>query len=251
MSKNRLVIANWKMNPRTLIEAKDLAKSTRTYASKMKNLDVIICPPAVFLESLKSSSKTKIGAQDISKEEQGSFTGQVSAKQVVSVGASYVIIGHSERRAVGETDQDVAGKVLQSVVSGLLPIVCIGEKIHDTDGEYLKELKEQITIALSLIKKTELWKVTIAYEPVWAIGAKEAMSPHDIYETVLYLRKILSDIYGKTVGTSINIIYGGSVDATNARSIIKEGNVGGILVGRQSWNMDTFGPLLKAVDSII
>ncbi len=251
MSKNRLVIANWKMNPRTLSEAKELAKETRGYASRMKNVDVVICPPAVFLESLKSSSKTKTGAQDISKDEQGSFTGQISAKQAVSVGASYSIVGHSERRALGETNQDVAGKVLQAVVAGLNPILCIGEKVHDSEGEYLKELQEQITVGLSLIKKTELWKVTIAYEPIWAIGASSAMTPHDIYETVLYLRKILSDIYGKTVGTSINILYGGSVDATNAQSIIKEGNVGGLLVGRQSWSIETFGPLLKSVDSII
>jgi triosephosphate isomerase len=249
MSKKKLVIANWKMNPGSLKEAKVLAKASRLHASKLKRTQLVICPPSLYIESLKSKGKVKIGGQNSSTEDRGSYTGETSPYQLRASGAEYVIVGHSERRKLGETNDMIAKKVVRAVVSGLIPIICIGENTHDADGAYLEELKTQLISAVSMIKPSELWKVIIAYEPIWAVGAVEAMSPHDIHGTTLYLKKIINDAYGNNFASTIKMLYGGSADANNAGMIMKEGRVDGLLVGRQSLEPDTFKLLLQAVDA--
>lgn len=247
--KKKLVIANWKMNPENLKEAKNLAKKSRVHASKLKRTELVLCPPTLYIESLKSKGKVKIGAQNSSTEDKGSYTGEISPYQLKASGAEYVILGHSERRKLGENDEMVAKKVVRAVVAGLTPIVCIGENIHDADGAYLEELKRQLLTSLVSLKPSDLWQVVIAYEPVWAVGAAQAMTPHDIYETTLYLKKILTDTYGPTIAPTVRMLYGGSADASNAAEIMKEGKVDGLLVGRQSLEPDTFKLLLQAVDN--
>lgn len=248
--KKKLIIANWKMNPDSEKSAKELALSIKKSASRLSGVDVVICPPYVFIGSIFSKSKVKIGAQDISFEDKGSHTGEVSATQVASLGANFVIIGHSERRKKGEAEGDIAKKVLKAVATGLTPIVCVGEDVHDEEGKYLEIVRAQILSALILLKKTEVWKVVIAYEPVWAIGATRAMSSYDLHQMSLYIRKVLADEYGK-IAVGIPVIYGGSVDATNAAEIVYQGEVDGLLVGRESLSGENFGALLRAVNNKI
>jgi triosephosphate isomerase len=249
MSKKKIVIANWKMNPVSQKAAKELAKKSKLHASKLKRTTLILCPPTLFIESLKGKGKVKIGAQNSSTEEIGSYTGEVSPYQLKASGVEYVILGHSERRKLGETDDYISKKVIKAIMAGLIPVICIGEKIHDADGAYLEELKNQLLTALSFLKPADILKVIVAYEPIWAIGASRAMTPHDIYETTLYLKKILNDAYGPTIAPSVKILYGGSVDASNAGEIMKEGRVDGLLVGRQSLDAAGFKGLLMAVDA--
>lgn len=251
MSKRKLVVANWKMNPINLKEAKELAKKSRFYASKLKRTELVLCPPNLYIEPLKGKGKVKMGAQNANAEERGSYTGEISMNQLKASNVTYVIIGHSERRKMGETNEIITKKTIQAIVSGLKPIVCIGENIHDSEGLYLEEIKSQLLSAFSLLKPSDMLDVIVAYEPIWAIGATQAMTPHDIYETTLYIKKVLSDNYGPTISQGIKILYGGSADANNAHNIMKEGRVDGLLVGRQSLDPNGFKDLLLAVDQAL
>lgn len=227
---------------------------TRKWAKSLKRIEVVVCPPFPFIHLLKTKQKQKIqgGVQDVFVQAAGSFTGEVSSEMVRSFGAKFAIIGHSERRAMGETDELISKKVSASLMAGLSPIVCIGEKSRDASGAYLDFLKNQIVSSLSGVKKKQASEVIIAYEPVFAIGRSfaDAMSARDILETVLYIKKILLEILGKESAASIRILYGGSVNWENASAIIEGGGVDGLLVGRESLNMETFPKLLKTVDVV-
>ncbi len=153
--------------------------------------------------------------------------------------APAVIIGHSERRKMGETDEDVNKKVLLALKAKLTPIVCIGETTRDEEGKYLGFIKEQIEKALAGVQKNSLNKIIIAYEPVWAIGASTAMEAPDIHEMTIYIKKTLIDLY-KMKSVSVAILYGGAVDPANAQGILTDGEADGLLVGRQSLDSEAF-----------
>ena len=249
----KLIVGNWKMNPVSLEEAKRIYRSVNSISKKINSTDIVICPPFIYLKSfLNKNSKTKIfvGAQDVYTEEQGSFTGEISPLMLKNLGISYVIVGHSERRARGETDEMVSNKVQIVLNSGMSPILCIGEKERDASGNYLNIIKEQIKNSLNKVNKKNIGKLIIAYEPLWAIGAKEAMNAPDVYEMCLFIKKVLSDMYGHSEAISTKILYGGSVNFRNATDIIQQGKVNGLLVGRESVNSSGFVELLKTVDSL-
>lgn len=252
MNKNKLlIVANWKMNPETAEKAKEIFKGTKLAVKNLKKIKVAVCPPFVYLSDLEkiNDSKISLGAQDMFWEKSGSFTGEISANMLK--GESYVILGHSERRELGETDELISKKIVSAVKAGLRPILCIGEKEHDTHGEYLHFLRNQLTNSLGKLQKRYLAKLTIAYEPVWAIGKSEdeAMKPADIHETALFIKKVLAEIYGQPSAVSIPILYGGSVSHNNAKDIIVAGQVQGLLVGRESLNPKKFGELLFEVEA--
>ena len=249
-NKKVLVVANWKMNPGTVERAQDIISENKKVVKNLKNTQLVICPPFVFLSDLgkKNDSKIILGAQDMFWEIEGSFTGEISPGMLSH--ESYVILGHSERRELGETDEMVAKKVLSAVKTNLKPILCIGEKTRDIHGEYLHFLRSQIINSLGKLPKKYLSKIIIAYEPVWAIGKSEAeaMVPRDIHETSIFIKKVLAEIYDHKVAVLVPILYGGSVSHNNARDIISLGQVQGLLVGRESLNSKRFGDLLKEVD---
>ena len=206
-----LVVANWKMNPESIEEAKRIFGSIKKNAEKLKNIDVVICPPFVFLENLAKDKRPKnlyLGVQDIFHQTKGAFTGEVSAEMVRNTGAQYVIVGHSERRAEGETNEIVNRKITVAFESGLLPILCVGEKERDRDGNHLEFLKTQIKECLIGLHKKYLVGITVAYEPIWAIGKsyKESMSPTDIHETTLFIKKIIGEYFGRDIANSIHIL---------------------------------------------
>lgn len=249
-TKKVLVVANWKMNPESAAKAKEIFQGTRTIAKDLKNIKVVVCPPFIYLSDLEkfNDSKLILGAQDMFWEKSGSFTGEISPGMLK--GEGYVILGHSERRALGETDEVIAKKIILAIKTGLLPILCIGEKERDIQGEYLHFLRKQIIDSLQKLPKRLLEKLTIAYEPIWAIGKSEegAMKPADIHETSLFIKKVLAEIYEKKLALSVPILYGGAVSYKNAKDIIVEGEVQGLLVGHESLNIKRFGELLKNVD---
>jgi triosephosphate isomerase len=251
--QQKIIAGNWKMNPNSVEEVKRIFNSVKAKTMKAKNIFTIVCPPFPYIAQCKklfAGDYMAVGAQDVYYEYSGSFTGEVSAEMIASVGATYVIIGHSERRKMGETDDIVAQKTNAALKSGLKTIVCIGEGERDLQGGYLELLKNQIKQSLAKVERRYMKNVIIAYEPVWAIGAKEAMTPADLYEMTIFIKKVLSDIYGQEDGKKTKILYGGSVTFRNAKDIVAIGKVDGLLVGRESINAEGFGEIIKVVDEI-
>ncbi len=253
MMKNKiLVIANWKMNPESLEKAKKIFLETKKITKILKNTKVIVCPPYIYLNDLEKlvDKSVILGAQDVFWEKTGSFTGEIGTRMLK--GESYVIIGHSERRELGENDEMIAKKIISSIKAGLRPILCVGEKERDEHGNYLHFLRAQIINSLGKLQKRYLNKLVIAYEPIWAIGKTEdkAMKSADIHETTLFIKKVLVEIYKKDSVIKVPILYGGSVSYKNANDIITSGEVQGLLVGHESLNPKKFGELLKIVEII-
>ncbi len=249
----KIVIGNWKMNPTSYSEALKIFNSIKRFSYKLNKIDVVICPPSVYVHSFIKKNKDKIiaiGSQNVFYEEQGSYTGELSVKMLRDIGVTHIIVGHSERRSNGETDDDISKKIQITLANDIRPILCIGEKERDSSGNYLNFIKDQIKNSLSKTNKKFINKLIIAYEPIWAIGAKEAMSPSDILEMSLFIKKVISDIYGQGEIDNIPILYGGSVNFKNASDIIIQGQVNGLLVGRESVNSIGFIELLKAIDTI-
>lgn len=250
----KLIIGNWKMNPSSLDEAKDLANKVRLMSQDLKNIETVIAPPYVFIASTRSVDKVKnfsIGAQSVSEDLEGAHTGEVSAKMLKDIGVEYVIVGHSEPRARGETDEVVSKKILAVLEAGLIPVVCIGEKSRDPEtGAHFDFLKEQIKQTFANVAKKYAKDIVIAYEPIWAIGATEPMVPDQIFETTIFIRKIFSDLFDPKVAKRMPVLYGGSVNFKNAGEIITVGKVDGLLVGRESVNVTGFLELLRVVDSV-
>jgi triosephosphate isomerase (TIM) len=252
MKKNKLlIVGNWKMNPNSVKKADEIFIGIKESVKDLKNTKVVICPPFVYLNELEkkiNTSKIFLGAQDVFWENSGSFTGEISPEMLKE--ESYVILGHSERRSLGETDSMISKKIISAMKANLSVILCIGEKERDSHGEYLLELKNQIINSIGKLPKTKISKLIIAYEPVWAIGKtdNEAMLPEDIHEMTIFIKKVLTDISSVKTAFSIPILYGGSVTHNNAKEIITLGEVQGLLVGRESLNPKKFGELLKNID---
>ncbi len=243
----KIVIGNWKLNPSTLEEAERIIKLLTR--KPVPSVTAVICPPAVFLSRFThKKSHIAFGIQTLSHETSGAFTGEISATQAKSVGASVAIIGHSERRAMGESNELVSRKVFSSLKAGLTTVVCVGEKERDVHGHYLSYLKAQIDESLALVPKTLSKQLIIAYEPLYAISGAghSALLPEELEQTVLFVRKVLHDLFGKKAVTT-PILYGGSVDPINISALVKSGGVDGFLVGKESLRPEHFLSILRAV----
>lgn len=242
------------MNPATVAESKKIAHRIKRAAALLSHVEVVMCPPFSFITSISGRRGAKhvhLGAQSASVEDNiGPFTGEVSAVMLRECGVEYVIIGHSERRRRGDTDEIVSHRLDRALAARLIPILCIGETVRDEHGDYLDGLKNQIRASCGNIPKKYAKDIVIAYEPVWAIGAQEAMKPEDMYETSLFIRKVWADMFGADAGLKVTILYGGSVTYRNAPDIMQIGKVDGLLVGRESVNAQGFVELMKAVDVV-
>lgn len=250
--KKTLVVANWKMAPRNLLEAKSLLSSLKRLANK-SNVSLVVAPPAPFISSFGASLRGGnlfLGAQDVSFYEGGAHTGEYSAAMLRSCNVSYVIVGHSERRGAGETNDMVAKKVRAALDAKLKVILCIGEHNRDKDGEYLEELRTQMRESLHGIFASDLKNMVIAYEPVWAIGrtAAFALPSSELVQTALFIRKVLSELFDNGSALSLQILYGGSVERGNAESIAECGAVTGALVGHASLSSEEFADVVAAFD---
>jgi triosephosphate isomerase len=245
----KIILGNWKMNPLTMKEAEKIFNDIAKNVSRVKNTDIVVCPPALYLEKLSKirTSKIRLGAQDAFMGDVGAFTGEVSAEMLYEMGARYVILGHSERRALGETNSEVNKKIKSALASGLRPVVCVGETVRDENHGYFSLVKTELEECLAGVSKNSISKIIVAYEPVWAISTtvnrKDATSD-DSREMAIFIRKILSDKFGPDSG-KVKIIYGGSVNEKDAEDFLRDGGVEGLLVGRASLDAKKF---VKIVD---
>jgi triosephosphate isomerase len=236
------------MNPGTGEAARALFLSIRRAAKAARRVSVAVCPPAPFLPLLSRLANTSVilGAQDVFWRNGGAHTGEVSPEILKSIGATFVLVGHSERRAKGETDEGVARKVGAVVREGLTAVVCVGEKVRDENGDFFSLLYAQIKASLSRLQRRFLSDIVLAYEPVWAIGKnwREAPSPEIVREAVLFVRKTLVDLFG-TEGSAVPILYGGSVGPENIAGFLKEADASGFLIGHESLDESDMSLLIR------
>jgi triosephosphate isomerase len=253
MKKKKIVIGNWKMNPETLREAKILNEGIRRKVASVKKAIAVVCPPSIFFSELSTKTSSKkffYGMQNVAKEKGGAFTGEVSVAMAKSLGATYAIVGHSERRAMGETDEDTCKKMALLLKEKMRPVLCVGESKTDEHAGHLAFIKNQLTKGLNGVSAADLNQVIIAYEPLSAIGAKQPITSHEIHQRNIFIKKVLADIYGKTKAFEVPIIYGGSVNVDNARELVEGGEVDGLLVGRDSLKAENFIAILKEMDTL-
>ncbi|MFH1287541.1 MAG: triose-phosphate isomerase [bacterium] len=250
MKKRKLFIAgNWKMN--TIKEdAEVLVNGIKEKAAGFKHIDIACMPPFTYLflmKDLLKDSNVKYGGQNMHCEEKGAYTGEISPLMLRDLGCTYVIIGHSERRKYfNETDELLNKKVKSALKNNLSPIFCLGETQEERDGGLAKKVTErQLVNGLMGINSGEVKTITIAYEPVWAIGTGKNAAPEQAEEMHKFLRGLIEKKYGKEISQTVRIQYGGSVTPENADSILKEENIDGALVGGASLKADTFVELLK------
>ena len=245
--RRNIVAGNWKSNE-TFNQADDLindiAEGLRAFDST--DVDVIVCPPFPYLELVQDAAEDVeffVGAQNVSKFDNGAYTGEVSAQMLQSMNVDYCIVGHSERRKYFfETNQDVAEKVNKLLALDITPIVCVGESLEDREaGKHFDVIKERVSQGLFHLSAEAMEKVIIAYEPVWAIGTGKTATKEQAQEIHAFIRKMLAEKYSDDTAQEISILYGGSCNAKNAKDLFAQQDVDGGLIG---------GASLKAADFI-
>ncbi|MFH1956188.1 MAG: triose-phosphate isomerase, partial [Patescibacteria group bacterium] len=238
----KIIVANWKMKPNSLKEAKKIFDEVKKTASRMSKVETVICPPFVYLSELghsvsKKTLSVQVGVQNLFWEEKGSYTGEISVLMAKDLGIKYAIIGHSERRKnLQETNEMVNKKVKIALANGIKVILCIGESERDINSNYLYFLKDEIAKGLNGVPRKFFKNIIIAYEPIWAIGKKGKYADRleNVMQISIYIRRILFGLAGKELSRNIPILYGGSVEPENAEDLLKEGGVQGFLVGHAS-----------------
>ncbi|MCH5325655.1 MAG: triose-phosphate isomerase [Duncaniella sp.] len=250
MRKN-IVAGNWKMNT-TLPEGVKLAEQVNAaLAAATPKCDVVICVPFTHLATINQvidKTKLGLGAENCADHKSGAYTGEVSAPMVASTGATYVILGHSERRQYyGETSETLRDKVRLALDNGLAPIFCIGEVLEQReDGSYLNVVKTQIEEGLFNLSAEEFGKIILAYEPVWAIGTGKTATADQAEEMHAYIRQTIESKYGKEVADNTSILYGGSCKPSNAKEIFSKPNVDGGLIGGAALECESFMGIVNA-----
>ena len=236
----------------SLQEGLELAKGIeKALKGKIVNCDVVIGTPFIHLASVVAAvdtSKVVVSAQNCADKESGAYTGEVSASMVASTGAKYVILGHSERRAYyGETPEILKEKVKLALANGLTPIFCIGEVLEEREAnKHFDVVKTQLQASLFEFSAEDFAKIVLAYEPVWAIGTGKTATPAQAQEMHAFIRETLIEKYGKEVADETSILYGGSVNAGNAKELFSNVDVDGGLIGGASLGVDKFLPIVEA-----
>ena len=248
--RKKFIAGNWKMNT-TRAEGVALAAAVAKAVGTATAVEVAVCPPSVYLAAVGEAiagSAVGLGAQNCYHESKGAFTGEVSPAMLVDVGCRYVILGHSERRAIfQESSADVNRKVLAALTAGLTPIVCVGETLAERQAERTTAVvREQIEGSLANLTADQVVKLVIAYEPVWAIGTGVVATPEQAEAVHADLRKLLETRYTTAVASSVRIQYGGSVNADNAATLLSQPNIDGALVGGASLKADGFMAIIAA-----
>jgi len=249
-AKRRPIIAgNWKMN-KTTVEARELASKLIPLIAGIKERDIVLAPPFTALQSVAGVIKgtgIALSAQNLHWEDKGAFTGEISAEMLLDLGCKYVIIGHSERRQFfSESDETVNKKLRQALNKGLLPIVCVGETLKEREaGKANDVIERQVAGALKGVTAAEMQKVTIAYEPVWAIGTGKTATPDQANEIHSFIRKKCEIGYGKEIADVLRIQYGGSVTPENVSTLMAMPDIDGALVGGASLKPESFAALVN------
>ncbi|RPI63902.1 MAG: triose-phosphate isomerase [Planctomycetaceae bacterium] len=249
MSRKLFIAGNWKMNT-NLAGGVELAKALVKEVGSLKEIDVAVCPPFVYLGEVSralAGSGIAMGAQDMFYENNGAFTGEISGEMLKDVGCKYVILGHSERRhVIGESDELINRKMVKALADGLLPIFCIGELLEERNsGRTMDVVTRQVKAGFEGISAADAAKITIAYEPVWAIGTGVTATSAQAQEVHAAVRALVAEIYDKSLADVIRIQYGGSVKASNAAELLNQPDIDGALVGGASLKAADFVGIIK------
>ena len=249
MARKTFIAGNWKMN-KTAAETKALAEALKESLAQFGgSVTMAVCPVftslATAVEVLKGTN-VKVGAQNIHWADNGAFTGEISGAMLKEIGVEYVIIGHSERRQYfGETDETVNKRIKAALKYELKPIVCIGETLAEREGGKTNEVLDvQLKGGLAGLSAADMANITIAYEPVWAIGTGKTATPEMAQETHAFIRKTLADLFGAEVAENTIIQYGGSMKAENAAALTAQKDIDGGLIGGAALKADTFTALI-------
>ncbi len=239
-----MIAGNWKLNKKTA-EAIALANGLKRQLYDVNEVDILICPVFTVLADVKevvAETNVRLGAQDVYWEEEGAFTGEVSAPMLKDVGAEFVIIGHSERRQYfGETDETVNKKIKAALGAGLTPVVCVGENLEQREGNQTMEvIRGQCEQSLAGLSPDQMGRLIIAYEPVWAIGTGKTATADQAQEAHQFIRELLVKMADKETASGIRILYGGSVKPDNAAELVGRPDIDGALVGGASLKEDSF-----------
>jgi triosephosphate isomerase len=251
MNKERkLIIAgNWKMN-KTAAEALALVKALKIELANIKEVDVVVCPPFTALADVAKAvleSSIRLGAQNMSENGYGAFTGEIAAGMLKEFSVRYVILGHSERRQYQkESDELISKKAIAAHAASLRPIVCVGETLAEREGGLMqKVLTTQVRGSLAGLTPQQMDETIVAYEPVWAIGTGRNATSAQAQEAHAFIRSLLAELFGEATARRVRIQYGGSVKASNARELMEQRDVDGALVGGASLDARSFSDIIK------
>ncbi len=239
------IAGNWKMH-KTPGESLELAKEINDFLKNNEDVDVdvLICPPYTSLHLLSKleGRKVKLGAQNMSHEDEGAFTGEISPLMLKDMNIDYVIIGHSERRQYFcENDELLNKKIKKALEHNLKPILCVGETLEEREsGKEKEKVRKQIQSNLKEVDKNDISNITIAYEPIWAIGTGKTASSDDANDMIKFIRSIIQDLYDEDTSKNIRIQYGGSVKPHNIKELMNKSDIDGALVGGASLNSEDF-----------
>ena len=235
--RKTVIAGNWKMN-KTPSETKEFMNEFKTIMPKGRWCDVALCVPAVCIPAaVRAMRETRvgIGAENCNANASGAYTGEIAANMLVDAGCKYVILGHSERRAMGETNEDVNAKVLAALENGLIPIMCVGESLEQREQGITEEwITMQIKSGLHGVGEDRIRKMIIAYEPIWAIGTGKTATGEQAAEVCTYIRSLIRAQYGARIARSVTIQYGGSMKGSNAHELLSHEDIDGGLIGGAS-----------------
>jgi len=244
-----IIAGNWKMN-KTGAQTKELIDALKPLVADVTDVDVVVCPPFVNLESASAAlagSNIKLGAQNMHFEQSGAYTGEIASDMLLAFGVEYVILGHSERRQYfGETDEAVNKKAKAALAAGLKPIVCVGETLEEREAGITAEVVcKQTKLALLGLSAEEAAGVVLAYEPIWAIGTGKTATADDANDTIGAIRKAVGEAFGDAAAQSIRIQYGGSMKPANAAELMAKPEIDGGLIGGASLKAEDFSKVVK------
>ena len=246
--RKAIIAGNWKMN-KTVSEALKLVEELKPLVSDAK-CDVVVCPPYVCLDAVVKSvkgSNIKVGAQNMHYEENGAYTGEVAPNMLKNIGIDFVIIGHSERRQYfNETDESINKKVKKAFEYGIIPIVCCGETLNERETNVTEEvLGKQIKLDLAGLEKSQVEKLVVAYEPIWAIGTGKTATDKQANDTIAYIRSVIAKMYGRETAEKTRIQYGGSVKPATIKAQMAQSDIDGALVGGASLKSEDFAKIVN------
>ena len=249
--RKTVIAGNWKMN-KTPSETKEFMTKFKTMMPKGRWCDIALCVPAVCIPAaVRAMRETRvgIGAENCNANASGAYTGEIATNMLVDAGCKYVIIGHSERRAMGETDADVNAKVLAALEAGLVPIMCCGETLEQREAGITAEwIAMQIKLGLANVSEDKIRKVVIAYEPIWAIGTGRTATPEQAQEVCENIRAVVRKLYSSKSARATSILYGGSMNEKNAFELLAQPDIDGGLIGGASLVPEKFVQIIEAAN---
>ena len=250
--RKTIIAGNWKMN-KTASETRAFADEFKALLPKSKWCDIVVCVPSVDIPAAVRAfkdSRVAVGAQNVYFEKSGAYTGEVSADMLAELGVKYVIVGHSERRALfGETDAIVNRKVHAALAAGLSPIICVGESLEQREmGVTMELIALQLKSALSGVSAEQVRRCVIAYEPIWAIGTGKTATGEQAAEVCTFIRATIRSLFGARIARSITVQYGGSMKGENAAELLSHEDIDGCLIGGASLKPDAFMAIVRATN---